>query len=133
MNGSIPSRYRLRVKQRRRVVEYQRSTEEHGHRAASRHFGLARRTVRTWFRRWKSAGDLGLVPCYQERRQRRISDRIIDLAHIARLEYRGGSTRTRIRLERMHKIRANAKTFSGSSVISESRSWRRRRSGSRNS
>jgi hypothetical protein len=43
MNDSIPTRYQLRVKQRRRVVQY---AEEHGQRAASRHFGLARRTVR---------------------------------------------------------------------------------------
>lgn len=108
MRDRIPGRYQLRVKQRHRVVRY---AEEHGIRAASRHFGLARRTVRTWVRRWKAAGALGLVPLYRERRQRRVADSIIDLARVARLEYRWGSTRTRIWLERVHKIRVNAKTI----------------------
>lgn len=108
MNDSIPTRYQLRVKQRRRVVQY---AEEHGQRAASRHFGLARRTVRAWFRRWKTGGDLGLVPLYRARRRRRVSDSIIELARVARLEHRWGSTRTRIWLERVHKIRVNAKTI----------------------
>lgn len=108
MNDSIPTRYQLRVKQRRRVVQY---AEEHGQRAASRHFGLARRTVRAWFRRWKAGGDLGLVPLYRARRHRRVSDGIVELARVARLEYRWGSTRTRIWLERVHKIRVNAKTI----------------------
>lgn len=108
MNDSIPTRYQLRVKQRRRVVQY---AEEHGQRAASRHFGLARRTVRSWFRRWKAGGELGLVPLYRERRQRRVSDGILELARVARVEYRWGSTRTRIWLERVHKIRVNAKTI----------------------
>lgn len=108
MNDSIPPRYRLRVKQRRRVVQY---ADDHGQRAASRHFGLARRTVRAWFRRWQSAGDLGLVPRYRARRQRRVSDGIVDLVRVARVEHRWGSTRTRVWLERVHKIRVNAKTI----------------------
>jgi hypothetical protein len=44
MTDNISPRYPLRVKQRRRVVEF---AEDYGFRAAARHFGLARRTVRT--------------------------------------------------------------------------------------
>ncbi len=47
MMDNIPSRYQLRVKQRRRVVEF---ADDYGFRAAARHFGLARRTVRTVLR-----------------------------------------------------------------------------------
>jgi transposase len=100
--NNIPTRYQLRVKQRQRVIEY---AETHGYRAASRHFGLARRTVRTWCRHWQAGGAAGLVPRYRERRQRRVSDRIIDWVRVARLEYRWGSTRTRIWLERVHQTR----------------------------
>jgi transposase InsO family protein len=105
---SIPSKYQLRVKQRRQVVEY---AEDHGLRPASRQFGLARRTVRTWYRRWKLEGDQGLLPRYPTKRRRRVSDAIVDLARIARVEYRWGAPRTRIWLERVHHIRANAKTI----------------------
>jgi transposase InsO family protein len=108
MNENIPTRYQLRVKQRRRVVEY---AQLHGLRAASRHFGLARRTVRAWFRRWKAGGELGLVPRYPERRQRRVSAVIFELARIARLEHRWGSLRTQVWLLRVHKLRANQKTI----------------------
>ena len=108
MTDSIASRYQLRVKQRRRVVEF---ADDHGFRAAARHFGLARRTVRTWCRRWKADGDEGLVPRYPTRRRRRVSDGIVELARVARTEYRWGATRTRIWLERVHKIRVNAKTI----------------------
>ena len=41
----IPTRYRLRVKQRLAVVEYVR---QHGIKPASRQFGPARPTVREW-------------------------------------------------------------------------------------
>lgn len=57
MADSIAVRYRFRVKQRRRVVEY---ALERGIKPAGRHFGLARRTVRTWVRRWTTGGDEGL-------------------------------------------------------------------------
>jgi transposase InsO family protein len=106
--ADIPQRHQLRVKQRRRIVEY---AEDHGLRAASRHFGLARRTVRTWYRRWKAEGDAGLVPRYPAKRRRRVSDGIVELARVARFEYRWGASRTKIWLERVHRIRANAKTI----------------------
>jgi len=108
MADSITARHRLRVKQRRRVVDF---AEEYGLRAAARHFGLARRTVRTWYRRWEADGEPGLVPRYPARRRRRVSDGLVELARVARSEYRWGATRTRIWLERVHKIRANAKTI----------------------
>lgn len=65
MNDDIPKRYQLRVKQRRRVVQY---AELHGLWPASRHSGFARRTVRVWCRRWEAAGESGLVPRYPARR-----------------------------------------------------------------
>jgi transposase len=108
MSDSIPTRYQLRVKQRRRVVQY---AEAHGLRGASRHFGLARRTVRVWFRRWKAGGDRGLVPLYRQRRKRRVSDAIVELARVARLEHRWGASRTQVWLERVHKLRVNTKTI----------------------
>ena len=108
MAESIPTRYQLRVKQRRRVVEF---AHDAGMRAAARHFGLARRTVRTWYRRWKAEGDAGLVPRYPPRRQRRVSESIVALARVARLEYQWGATRTRIWLARVHQIHVNAKTI----------------------
>ena len=85
MTDSIPSRYQLRVKQRQRVVEF---AEDHGYRAAARHFGLARRTVRTWCRRWATDRAQGLVPRYPARRRRRVSEGIVELAHVARTDYR---------------------------------------------
>jgi transposase InsO family protein len=108
MSDSIPTRYQLRVKQRRRVVEY---AETHGLRAASRHLGLARRTVRVWFRRWKSEGQMGLVPRYPQRRKRRVADTIVELARTARVEYRWGASRTQVWLARVHKLRVNTKTI----------------------
>ena len=85
--------------------------ETHGLRAASRHFGLARRTVRVWFRRWKSGGERGLVPRYPQRRKRRVADRIVELARIARVEHRWGASRTQVWLQRVHKLRVNTKTI----------------------
>jgi transposase InsO family protein len=108
MADSIPKRYQLRVKQRRRVVEY---AEEHGLRPASRHFGLARRTVRDWYRRWKTDGDVGLMPRYPARRKRRVSDAIVELVRIARVEHRWGASRTQIWLQRVHQKRVNTRTI----------------------
>ena len=107
MSESIPTRHQLRVKQRRRVVEY---AETYGLRAASRQFGLARRTVRAWFRRWKAGGDMGLVPRYPPRRTRRVSDAIVELARTARVEYRWGASRTQVWLARVHRLHVNPKT-----------------------
>lgn len=72
MTDSVAKRHKLRVKQRRRIVEY---ATAHGIKPASRHFGLDRRTVRTWVRRAKAGGDHGLVPRYPDRRKRRLPAR----------------------------------------------------------
>lgn len=99
---SIPTRYRLRVKQRLAVVEY---VKQHGIKLASRQFGLARPTVRQWFRNWQRAGIQGLVPQYPARRRRRISDDVVALITQARREHEFGASRTRIWLERVHHVR----------------------------
>jgi transposase-like protein len=46
----IPTQYRLRVKQRLAAVT---DAEELGVKPAARHFGLDRRTIRTWRNRWR--------------------------------------------------------------------------------
>jgi hypothetical protein len=53
----------------------------------------------------------GLIPRYPARRRRRVSEGIVELARVARTEYRWGVTRTRTWLERVHQIRVNAKTI----------------------
>ena len=84
---SIPAQYRLRVKQRMAIVAFAR---EHGIKPASRHFGFARRTVRTWLRRWKAEGETGLVPKYPRQRKRRLPATTIDLIRVARTEHQLG-------------------------------------------
>jgi transposase len=108
MTENVPLQYRVRVTQRMEVVAYAR---EHGIKPAGRHFGLARRTVRTWVRRWKTAGVEGLVPRYPRQRKRRLAETTIELIRIARLEYRWGAPRTRLWLERDHALKVNARTI----------------------
>lgn len=108
MSISIPPNYRLRVKQRRQIVAYARA---HGIKPAGRHYGLDRKTVRVWVQRWKAEGDAGLLPRYPARRKRRIAPETVELIRIARVEHRWGASRTRIWLERVHGVRANARTI----------------------
>jgi Helix-turn-helix domain len=79
MSLSIPPNYRLRVKQRLRVVGYARV---HGIKPASRHFGLCRPTVQEWIRRWKAGGEAGLLAALSEAAQatRVACDRRVDQA-----------------------------------------------------
>jgi transposase InsO family protein len=105
---SIPARYRLRVKQRLAIVAFAR---DHGIKPASRHFGFARRTVRTWLRRWKADGEAGLVPKYPRQRKRRLAATTIDLIRVARTVHQWGAPRTRVWLERVHSMRVNARTI----------------------
>ncbi len=104
----IPTRYRLRVKQRLAVVEY---VETHGIKPASRYFGLERKTVRRWWRGWQREGVQGLVPRYPPRRKRRIPDAVVALTKIARVDHAYGAGRTRIWLERVHQVRVTTQTI----------------------
>jgi transposase InsO family protein len=105
---SIPAQYRLRVKQRLAIVGFAR---EHGIKPASRHFGFARRTVRTWLRRWKAGGEAGLVPKYPRQKKRRLPATTIELIRVARSVHHWGAPRTRVWLERVHGLRVNARTI----------------------
>jgi transposase InsO family protein len=104
----IPSKYRLRVKQRLAVVQY---VQVHGIKPASRYFGLARHTVRRWWRDWQRGGELGLVPQYPSRRKRRITSEVVALIRQARTEHEYGAGRTRIWLQRVHQVRVTAQTI----------------------
>jgi len=81
MSQVVPSRYRLRVKQRQAIVEY---ALEHGMRPTGRRFGLDRKTVRDWVNRYRAEGECGLIPQYPKRRKRRIADTTVELIRQAR-------------------------------------------------
>lgn len=108
MSDSIAVRYQLRVKQRRRIVEY---AQEHGIKPAGRHFGLDRRTVRRWLRRWQAGGNAGLVPRYPATRKRRLPDTTRELIRLARVEHRYGAARAQVWLQRVHQLRVNTGTI----------------------
>lgn len=100
---SVPPRYRLRVKRRLAVVKY---IEQHTVKGAARRFGLARGTVWLWRDRWRAEGLNGLIPRYPERRRRRrVTPEIIELMKRARAELEYGSGKTKIWLERVHRVR----------------------------
>ena len=77
----IPSQYRVRVKQRLRVLAY---AKEHGLKPAARHFALSRTTVREWRDRRDAQGPTGLLPRYPKRRRRRVAPELIPLIKQAR-------------------------------------------------
>lgn len=104
----IPSQYRVRVKQRLRVLAY---AEKHGLKPAARHFALSRTTVREWRDRRDALGPAGLLPRYSKRRRRRVAPELIPLVKQARLEHRFGANRTRIWLQRVHGISIAAQTI----------------------
>jgi transposase InsO family protein len=106
---SVPPRYRLRVKQRLAIVKY---VEQHSVKGAARRFGLARGTVRLWRDRWRAEGVHGLIPRYPDRRRRRrVTPEIIELLRQARGELEYGSGKTKIWLERVHRVRLTTVTI----------------------
>jgi transposase InsO family protein len=106
--GDIAVRYRLRFKQRRRIVEY---AQAHGIKPAGRHFGLDRRTVRRWLRRWLAGGEQGLVPRYPTRRKRRLPDATRELIRLARVDHRYGAARAEVWLHRVHQVHVSTGTI----------------------
>lgn len=104
----IPTRYRLRVKQRLAVVAYAR---QYGIKPARRRYRLTRVTVRQWWRNWQRAGIHGLVPQYPARRRRRIGEDVVALMTPARLEHQFGANRTQIWLARVHDVRVATETI----------------------
>lgn len=97
----ISLQYRLRIKQRLKVLEY---ALVHGLKPAGRRFGLDRKTIREWRDRSRAAGVAGLLPRYPTRRARRIAATVVDLIIEARKEHGYGAARTRIWLQRVHKV-----------------------------
>jgi transposase len=105
---AIPSRYRLRVRQRLVIVAY---AEEHGVKPAGRHFGLDRKTVREWRDRRRAQGVAGLLQRYPKRRRRRVAPEVIPLVRQARTEHQCGAVRTRIWPQRVHGISVATQTI----------------------
>ena len=64
----IAKSYHHTVKSRLAVLTY---AAEYGVKPAARRFGLDRKTVRSWRRRWQAQGLPGLVPRYAAIRPRR--------------------------------------------------------------
>jgi transposase len=104
----IAKRHHHTVKSRLAIVDY---ATKHGIKGAARRFGLDRKTVRAWRRRWQVAGLSGLVPRYPPIRARRISDATVALIEHARRGLKYGAVRTRIWLECVHRIRVAAATI----------------------
>ena len=107
-NVVIPPQYRVRVKQRLKVLAY---AEEHGLKPAARHFAISRTTVREWRDRRDAHGEAGLLPRYPKRRRRRLAPEVIPLVKQARVDHRLGADRTRIWLQRVHGISIAAQTI----------------------
>ena len=144
MADRIAGRHKLRVKQRRRVVEY---ALEQGIKPSARHFGLARRTVRTWVRRWNAGGEAGLVPQYPATRKRRLPEITRELIRIARVDHRYGACAslaearpwppgqrrhdsTRLPGDRHPRVDQDAEApTQADAAVREGRAWRLRASG----
>jgi transposase len=86
--SAIPSRYRLRVKQRLAIVEY---AVKHGIKPASRRFGLERKTIRRWRDAWRTGGIWGWVPRYPKERATRLAEDLVQLISHARKDLQSGA------------------------------------------
>jgi transposase InsO family protein len=104
----IRSQYRWRVKHRLRVLAY---ADAHSLKAASRHFGLERKTIRRWRDRYRVQGVLGLVPRYPIQRPSRLPVETLRLIEHARRELEYGAGRTQVWLWRVHRIRLHRTTL----------------------
>jgi transposase len=104
----IRAQYRWRVKHRLRVLAY---GEAHSLKAASRHFGLERKTIRRWRDRYRADGVLGLVPRYPTQRPSRLPAETLRLIEHARRELEYGAGRTQVWLWRVHHIRLHRTTI----------------------
>ncbi len=104
----IAVRYHWRVRSRLAVLAY---VAEHGVKGASRRFGLDRKTIREWRRRWQAAGVVGLVPRYPAERRRRIGQPVVDLIEHARRDLLYGVVRTQIWLQRVHRLTVSVPTI----------------------
>jgi hypothetical protein len=103
----IPTRYRLRVKQRLAVVQY---AKQYGIKPASRRYELTRVTVRQWWRNWHAPASKNSC---RNTRATPAADwgghRAAD--HRRRLEHKFGANRTQIWLARVHQVRAATQTI----------------------
>lgn len=104
----IAKRYHPTITSRFAIVNY---ALEHGIKGAARRFGLDRKTVRAWCRRWPVAGLVGLVPRYPPIRARRMADSTVTSIEHARRDLEYGAVRPHIGLERGHRIRVAAATI----------------------
>ncbi len=104
----IAKRYHHTIESRFAIVQY---ATDHGMKGAARRFGLDRNTVRAWRRRWQAADVAGLVPRYPLIRARRIADSTVALIEHARRDLKYGAVRTRMWLERVHRLRVAAATI----------------------
>ena len=104
----IAPRHHHLIQSRLAILRY---ADEYGFKGAARRFGLDRKTVRTWHRRWVASGPTGLVPRHPRTRRRRISDEAVRLIEQARRELQFGAMRTRFWLDRVHRIRVAAATI----------------------
>jgi len=104
----IATRHHHLINSRLAILRY---ADEYGFNGAARRFGLDRKTVRTWHRRWVASGPAGLVPRHPRPRRRRFSDDAVRLIEHAHRELQFGAMRTRIWLDRVHRIRVAAATI----------------------
>ncbi len=101
--AGIRREHRCRVQQRLAAVEY---ADEHGLSAAGRKFGLDRKTVREWRKRYAQQGVAGLAPRYPAERARKLVDPVLQAAiDHARVNLSYGATKTQLWLWRAHRLR----------------------------
>lgn len=104
----IATRHHHTINSRLAIVRY---AEEYGFKGTARRFGLDRKTVRTWHRRWVASGPAGLVPRHPLKRRRRLAEETVQLIEQARRDLQFGAMRTRIWLDRVHRIRVATATI----------------------